>query len=176
MKITIFIWVIFYYLIASSNPWYYFHMTTYHGFDNEKQVLFYENEYYCLSNFSSFAVEEENIVYMTSEHLYHCRKFEDDAIKQEIIKSRSAHDAQKIAIKNKNKVLSNWNDIRLNKMKEILILKLNQHPYVQKKLLDTGDREIIENSWRDDFWGWGENKNGKNMLGKLWMEIRDEIK
>lgn len=150
-------------------------MTNYHGFDNEKQVFFYENEYYCLSNFSSFAVEENGILYMTSEHLYHCRKFENEKIKQDIINSKSAHEAQRIAVKNKDEVVSSWNDIRLGKMKEILMLKLNQHPYVKKKLLDTGDREIIENSWRDDFWGWGENKDGQNMLGKLWMEIRGEV-
>lgn len=35
-----------------------------------------------------------------------------------------------------------------------------------------GDRELVEDSWRDDFWGWGPNRDGKNMLGKLWMELR----
>lgn len=60
-------------------------------------------------------------------------------------------------------------------MKEILILKINQHPYVKKKLLQTGTRQIIESSWRDDFWGWGECKDGQNNLGKLWMQIRGEI-
>jgi hypothetical protein len=34
---------------------------------------------------------------------------------------------------------------------------------------------LIENSWRDDFWGWGPNRDGKNQLGKLWMEIRSEL-
>lgn len=151
-------------------------MNKYHGLDNEKQVLFYENEFYCLSNFSSFAVEENNILYMTSEHLYHCKKFDDENIIQKIINAKSAHDAQKIAIGNVVNVVKGWKDIRVKVMKEILLLKLNQHPYVKKKLIDTGDREIIENSWRDDFWGWGENQDGQNILGKLWMEIRDEIK
>ena len=39
----------------------------------------------------------------------------------------------------------------------------------------TGDRTLIENSWRDDFWGWGPNRDGQNMLGKLWMEVRAEL-
>lgn len=150
-------------------------MEKYHGLDNEKQVLFYENEFYCLSNFSSFAVEENNVIYMTAEHLYHCKKFDDQEIIEKILNSRSAHDAQKIAIQNKDKVRKDWNDIRVKIMKDILLLKLHQHPYVNKKLLETKDREIIENSWRDDFWGWGENKDGQNNLGKLWMEIRDKL-
>ena len=45
-----------------------------------------------------------------------------------------------------------------------------------KKLLDSGDRILIENSWRDDFWGWGPSKDGANHLGKLWMEVRDEVR
>jgi predicted NAD-dependent protein-ADP-ribosyltransferase YbiA (DUF1768 family) len=61
-------------------------------------------------------------------------------------------------------------------MKEILREKVRQHPYVLKKLIESGNKELIEDSWRDDFWGWGPNKDGKNMLGKLWMEIREEVK
>ena len=45
-----------------------------------------------------------------------------------------------------------------------------------KKLLQSGDREIVEDSWRDSYWGWGEDRKGENMLGKLWMEVRKEIR
>ena len=51
-------------------------------------------------------------------------------------------------------------------MKEILRKKVSQHPYVKKKLLETDDRELIEDSWRDSFWGWGPNKDGKNQYTK----------
>ena len=61
-------------------------------------------------------------------------------------------------------------------MRQILWLKVNQHKYVKRKLIQTGDRELIEDSWRDDFWGLGPNKDGQNMLGKLWMEIREKLK
>ena len=60
-------------------------------------------------------------------------------------------------------------------MYNIIKEKTTQHPYVKKKLLETGDREIIEDSWRDDFWGWGPNKNGRNELGKLWMKLRNKL-
>ncbi len=60
-------------------------------------------------------------------------------------------------------------------MENILRAKIAQHPYVKKKLLDTGTRELVENSWRDDVWGWGPNKDGQNLLGKLWMKIRKDL-
>ncbi len=60
-------------------------------------------------------------------------------------------------------------------MRDILRAKAEQHEYVRRKLLATGDRELVEDSWRDDFWGWGPDRNGQNMLGKLWMEVRAEL-
>ena len=52
---------------------------------------------------------------------------------------------------------------------------MHQHEYVRRKLLETGRRDLVEDSWRDGFWGWGEDRVGKNMLGRLWMDIRDEL-
>jgi len=43
-------------------------------------------------------------------------------------------------------------------------------------LLTTGDRELIEDSWWDSFWGWGADQRGQNMLGKLWMKLRAELR
>ena len=65
--------------------------------------------------------------------------------------------------------------LRVDVMRDILRAKVDQHEYVRRKLLATGDRELIEDSWRDDFWGWGPNKDGENHLGKLWMEVRLEM-
>lgn len=57
-------------------------------------------------------------------------------------------------------------------MRTIIIAKVEQHEYVKRKLIESGDKELIEDSWRDDFWGWGPDRDGQNQLGKLWMEIR----
>jgi len=96
-------------------------------------------------------------------------------LKEQIRSARSAHDALKLSHMNKDKYRSDWDKIKPSIMKEILRAKVEQHPYVKKKLLESGDRELIEDSWRDSFWGWGPNKDGENHLGKLWMELRDEF-
>lgn len=147
-----------------------------HRLDNEKQVLFYENEFYPFSNFSSFQIEWKGKLWPTSEHVYHSEKFEDEETKEKIRNMSSAHEALKFAEANKDKRRADWENVRLGIMKEILRAKVAQHAYVKKKLIDSGDRELIEGSWRDDFWGWGPKKDGANHLGKLWMEIRNEIK
>lgn len=143
--------------------------------ESNEPILFYEPEFYAFSNFSAFKLLWKGDEYMTSEHAYHSEKFEDERIKQEIRDTRSAHDAYYKSREHKDQYRKDWQDVKFGIMKEILHAKVQQHPYVKKKLLDSGEREIIENSWRDAEWGWGPNKDGKNMLGKLWMEVRAEI-
>lgn len=137
-------------------------------------VFFYGSEFYVLSNFSAFRLKWRGIEFDTSEAAYQWEKFKGiESIQSEILNARSAHRAFKIAEENRDKARSDWSEIRVETMRGILIEKAFEHEYVRKKLLETGDRELIEDSWRDDYWGWGPLKNGKNMLGKLWMEIRE---
>ena len=35
---------------------------------------------------------------------------------------------------------------------------------------------IVEDFPKDDFLGWGSNRNGQNNLGKLWMKLREGLK
>ena len=147
-----------------------------HGNDTEKQFFFYEHEFYVFSNFSSFTLEWKGKLWPTSEHAYHSEKFEDENFKEQIRNTHSAHDSQKLANANKDKYRKDWDEVKLGIMTEILRAKVEQHPYVKKKLLESGDKDLIENSWRDSYWGWGPNKDGENHLGKLWMEVRKEVK
>ena len=146
-----------------------------HGHDNENQIFFDEHEFYPFSNFSSFKLEWKGYSWMTSEHAYHSEKFDDPILIEALKATSSAHDAMKFAYANKDKYRKDWNEVKLGIMKDILRAKVSQHPYIKKKLIESGGKELIEDSWRDDFWGWGPNKDGENHLGKLWMEVRDEV-
>lgn len=148
-----------------------------HGLDTPERVCFYEQDFYVLSNFSAFTVKIGGRTFPTSEHAYHFFKFKDHAIGYAlaIFEAPSAHEAFKIAERHKADRRSDWDDVKVEIMRGILRAKVAQHEYVRRKLLATGDRELVENSWRDDFWGWGPNRDGRNALGKLWMEIRAEL-
>ena len=153
-----------------------------HGLDTEKQVFFYEQDFYVLSNFSAFRLHWRDRSFDTSEAAYHFEKFcgVDGPLAQTarvvILSAKSAHEAFKMAHVYRHECRPNWASERVGVMREILREKARQHEYVRRKLLATGDRELVENSWRDDFWGWGPNRDGKNMLGKLWMEVRSELR
>lgn len=153
-----------------------------HGLDTPERVCFYEQDFYVLSNFSAFKVRFGPYTFDTSEQLYHWRRFflvggaECDRVCHQIQTAMSAHDAFKIAQENKYLQIDTWDEIKVAEMRQILRAKAEQHEYVMRKLLATGDRELVENSWRDTFWGWGPNRDGQNMLGKLWMEVRAELR
>ncbi len=155
-------------------------MLTTRKLDTETQVFFYEQDFYVLSNFSAFILTWRGIRFDTSEAAYQYEKFigggdRADVIARHIQRAPSAHEAFKIAERYNELRRQDWDSVKVGIMREILRAKANQHEYVRRKLLATGDRELIEDSWRDDFWGWGPNRDGRNMLGKLWMQVRAEI-
>lgn len=149
-----------------------------HGLDTPTRVCFYEQDFYVLSNFSAFRIEHFGLPFDTSEAAYHWFKFADTApeVAEEIRLAPSAHEAFKIAERNKDRRRPDWDEIKLDVMRGVLRSKVSQHEYVRRKLLATGARELVENSWRDNVWGWGPNKDGENWLGRLWMEIRQQLR
>lgn len=161
-----------------------------HGLDTSDQVFFYEQDFYVLSNFSAFRVNWRGRDFDTSEAAYHWERFATgqennrgpahgaiaSRIADKVRYAASAHEAFKVAQENKAHQRPDWDQVKVDVMRQILRAKATQHEYVRRKLLATGERELVENSWRDDFWGWGEKRDGRNMLGKLWMEIRSELR
>lgn len=141
-------------------------------------IGFYQREFACLDNFSSFAIVYKGVRYPTVEHAYQAMKFIDTApnIASRIAQATSPNDAKRIAFSNQEKQNPNWHDIKVDIMEDLLRTKLDQHPYVKQKLIKTKDYTICEDSPIDTFWGIGENRDGQNQLGKLWMKLRDEIK
>jgi ribA/ribD-fused uncharacterized protein len=111
------------------------------------------NIYVAMSNFASFKLYWRGISFYTSEVAYHWEKFPHDTLVQDaLLSTRSSHDAFKVAERHKELVRPDWKDVRVGIMRDILTAKADQHEYVRRKLLETGDRQLVENSWRDDFW------------------------
>jgi ribA/ribD-fused uncharacterized protein len=141
-------------------------------------VGFYEREFYVFSNFSSFQVDWAGRHWPTSEHAYQAARFFETApeLVERIARARSSHEAWEIAGANKQYQRKNWPDIKAEVMLEICRHKLQQNPYVRRKLLQTENEYLVEDSPVDSFWGWGSDKKGRNELGKVWMKLREELR
>ena len=153
-----------------------------HRLDTDDRVFFYENDFYPLSSFSAFQVHIWGHSFPTAEHAYHWRKFlhlaNETNAQTYILHAKSAHEALTLArgFEKSGLLLPSWKDERVAVMRAIIDTKHDQHEYVRRKLQESGDRELIEDSWRDDFWGWGPNHDGANTLGRLWMELREALR
>jgi ribA/ribD-fused uncharacterized protein len=139
------------------------------------KILFFEGRWYMFSNFSAFAVYYDNFLWMTAEHAYQAAKFEDPETRRHIRNAHSAHEAKQLAKVFRHEADKDWPQRKLGVMEEILRAKLTQHDYVARQLWETGDREIVEDSPYDSFWGSGSDGKGENHLGKIWMKLRTEI-
>jgi ribA/ribD-fused uncharacterized protein len=143
--------------------------------------------YGCLSNFSKHSIIVDGKMYSTTEHYYQSKKFEDP-VYQEIIRTlKTPREAKDIASGDKPylvdgietpmpKLRSDWESVKYGIMKDALRHKVQQNPEVRKTLLETGSEEIAEDTPYDYIWGIGVDGSGKNLLGKAWMEIRDELR
>lgn len=139
-------------------------------------ITFYESRFYMLSNFSAFTVRFGDWTWPTSEHAYQAAKFLDAVDRIDILQEQSPHAAKKRAQAMKDKVRDDWEAVKLGVMYRICQAKMQQHSYIEHMLFETGDKELIEASPKDAFWGWGPNKDGQNHLGKIWMRLRNELR
>ncbi len=140
-------------------------------------VYFFTPAYYPLDNFSAHALSVWGIDFPTAEHAFQWKKFSDNAkdVAEEILNAKSPQQVKEISDANKLGQSPNWPEKRIEVMEEILRAKAKQHKDVRDVLEKTGKRLIIENSPVDSFWGIGSDGNGQNMVGKIWMKIRDEF-
>lgn len=68
-----------------------------------------------------------------------------------------------------------WDEVKDDFMRRALRAKFSE-PDLRDLLLSTGDEIIIEDSPFDYYWGCGRDGSGKNMLGVLLMELREQLR
>ncbi len=141
-------------------------------------IKFYKvNEPYgYLSNFAPYPIFINNELWNTVEHYFQASKFENEAVKLKIKNLDSPMEAA-IEGRNRNNTLrTDWEDIKNNIMQNALLSKFLQHPMLKKELILTGNSTLIEHTQNDNYWADGGDGGGKNMLGILLMEVRNQIK
>jgi len=70
---------------------------------------------------------------------------------------------------------SDWDQVKYQVMKECVLAKFLQHKDLRDQLIATNYEELIEDSPVDYYWGCGADGSGANNLGKVLMEVRDEL-
>ncbi len=140
-------------------------------------ICFYSklNDYYELSNFSPFGFEEEGVYWPTVEHYFQAQKFPDPEYRERIRKAGSPKQAKDLGRSRKHPIRSDWDDVREEVMRNAVRRKFTK-PELRSLLLGAGRRQLIEKSPFDRYWGCGSDGGGKNRLGVILMELREEFR
>lgn len=133
----------------------------------------FRGQYAWLSNMYECEITIEDITYPSAENAFVAMKTLNihERIK---IAGMKPPDAKKYGRKLQLRV--DWNLIKLDLMHQIILAKFSDNPKLKQYLLATGDATIEEgNTWGDDFWGVYQG-SGRNHLGKIIMQVREELK
>jgi len=65
-----------------------------------------------------------------------------------------------------------WESAKDEIMRRAVLKKFETHADIREILLGTGDEPIVENAPGDFYWGCGADGTGKNMLGRILVEVR----
>ena len=133
----------------------------------------FRNDNYFLSNFYECPVTYDGLTYRNNESAFQAQKCINSKDREQFTTLNSS-EAKKLG---RRVVLrKDWENIKVQVMKEIVTAKFEQNEDLQQKLLDTGDAYLEEgNTWGDRVWG-TVNGAGANNLGKILMEVRENIR
>ena len=142
------------------------------------RILFYRvNEPFGeFSNFSPHAFELKGKRWPTSEHYFQAQKFAGTEYEETVRMAKSPMIAARLGRSRAHPLRADWEDVKEDIMREALRAKFTQNPALPSLLLDTEDAVLIEHTKNDRYWADGGDGSGKNRLGELLMELREEFK
>ena len=129
------------------------------------------------SNFARYPIKYNGDTWPTSEHAFQAQKFPKDSHHySDVRKAKGPKEAAQIGRDRKRPLRKDWDGVKDGVMLEVLRAKFTQHESLKKLLVESHPAELIEHTENDNYWADGGNGKGKNVLGKLLMRLRDEIR
>jgi ribA/ribD-fused uncharacterized protein len=136
-----------------------------------------------LSNMASgYPLQVNGVRILTTEALYQACRFPHLPEVQSMILAEASPMTAKMRSKPyRAQTRPDWDEIRFKVMRWCLRVKLAQNfDEFGRLLLATREKQIVEQSRKDDYWGAklsadGETLVGQNVLGRLLMELRERL-
>jgi ribA/ribD-fused uncharacterized protein len=145
----------------------------------ELVIRFYavSDEYGCFSNFSPHPIRLKGKTWLSSEHYFQAQKFAGTPEEEEEVRqAKSPMIAARMGRSRKRQLCKDWESVKDRIMHEAVLAKFTQHEDLRAILLGTGDATIVEHTGNDAYWGDGGDGSGKNRLGQILMQVREELR
>ncbi|MEM8670368.1 MAG: NADAR family protein [Planctomycetota bacterium] len=142
-----------------------------------RRIKFYrvEERYGCFSNFAPCPIVIDGLEWPTSEHYFQGQKFVGTEHEEAIRCVGSPMTAARMGRDPDRPLREDWERVKEDVMREAVRAKFMQHKKERNILLSTRDAILIEHTSNDAYWGDGGDGTGRNRLGQILMEIRDEL-
>ena len=143
-----------------------------------KTINFYSetDDFGAFSNFARYPVRMKKKTWPTSEHYFQAQKFAGTPREDQIRKAKSPGIAARMGRDRSAKLRPDWERVKDSIMYDVVKAKFTQHDDLRELLLGTGDAKLVEHTERDAYWGDGGDGRGKNMLGRILMRVREELR
>ena len=128
------------------------------------------------SNFARFPIRLRGKTWPTSEHFFQAQKFAGTPREEEVRQAKSPGEAARLGRDREHRLRRDWESAKDDVMREAVRAKFSQHDELRALLLSTGDEILVEHTENDSYWGDGGDGSGKNMLGRILMEVREELR
>lgn len=132
--------------------------------------------YGAFSNFSAHSIEVNGKTWRTTEHYFQGQKFAGTPHEEEIRSVESPMVAARKGRERHRPLRPDWEAIKDDIMREALRAKFTQHRDLRDLLLSTGDSPLVEHTSNDRYWADGGDGTGRNRLGELLVELREQLK
>ena len=143
-----------------------------------QELRFYshrEEPYGCFSNFSPHGFDLDGFWWPTSEHYFQAQKYIDTPYADQIRTAKSPMIAARLGRSRKQPIRADWSEVKDDVMRRAVLRKFTTNTDIREVLLSTGDAILIEATSDDYYWGCGTKGTGLNMLGKILMEVRQQL-
>jgi ribA/ribD-fused uncharacterized protein len=127
------------------------------------------------SNFAPYEIHLKGKVWSTTEHYFQAQKFVDTPHEEDVRQAKTAREAAEMGRDRRKPLRHDWEVVKDDVMREAIYAKFTQHLDLAEQLLATGNRELIEHTENDRYWGDGGDGSGVNKLGKILMEVRERL-
>lgn len=131
-----------------------------------------EETYGCFSNFSPHGVDLDGLWWPTVEHYFQAQKFPGTPHAEAIRRAGSPKLAKQLGRSRHPPLRPDWEQVKDEVMRRAVRRKFELHAGIRAILLATGDEELVENAPSDYYWGCGRDGTGRNMLGRILMDVR----
>jgi hypothetical protein len=134
------------------------------------------DDYGSFSNFAPYPIEVGGKVWPTAEHYFQAQKFAGTEHEERMRLERSPMVVARMGRDRDKPLRLDWEAVKDDIMRKAVIAKFTQHAEIRAQLLDTGDAKIVEHTANDSYWGDSGDGSGRNMLGLILMEVREQIR